>query len=52
MALGKTKHKENMVRYNIQSKANNELRTKNINYKVDDGPTTQELAKRRLIVLR
>merc|ERR1712226_1535309 len=46
------KYKEKVLRYNVMSEVNNELRTKKANYKVDDGPTTPELANRRLIVLR
>ena len=48
------KYKDHVIKYNIMSKVarSNELRTKKSNFSVDDGPTTQELANRRLIVLR
>merc|ERR1711890_57936 len=52
VSLGEIKYKEKVVRYNVICDVNNELREKKVNYQVDDGPTTQELANRRLIVLR
>merc|ERR1719348_847908 len=52
VSLGEIKYKEKVVRYNIISDVNNELREKKVNYQVDDGPTTQELSNRRLIVIR
>merc|ERR1712098_772086 len=46
VSLGEIKYKEKVVRYNILSDVNNELREKKVNYLVDDGPTTQELSNR------
>jgi len=44
----------NAVKYNIMSEVlkEHELRSKIVNYMVDDGPTPQELTDRRLIALR
>jgi len=48
------KYKEKSIKYYVMSDAvrNNEVRMKKMNFVVDDGPTTQQLADRRIIALR
>jgi hypothetical protein len=52
--LKEVKYKEHTLRYNVMSEVirNIEVRNKKANFVVDDGPTTQQLADRRIILLR
>jgi hypothetical protein len=52
--LENLEYKERVVKYHVVNDVikNNELKTKKVDYAVDDGPTTQELTNRRLIVVR
>jgi len=52
--LKDVKYKEKVLKYNAVNDTirNNEIRTKKVNYMVDDGPTTQQLSDRRVMLLR
>ena len=48
------KYKELSIRWTLMTEVlkNLEVRSKKVNFAVDDGPTTQQLAERRIILLR
>jgi len=48
------KYKEMSIRWTLMTEVlkNLEVRSKKVNFAVDDGPTTQQLAERRIILLR
>ena len=52
--LKELKYKEQVVRFNLMGEVvkRNDVRLRKANYVVDDGPTTQQLSSRRVIVLR
>jgi len=52
--LKDVKYKEKVLKYNILKDVvrNNEVRARKMNFMVDDGPTTQQLSDRRVVVLR
>ena len=52
--LKELKYKEQVVRFNLMGEVvkRNDVRLRKANYVVDDGPTTQQLSGRRVIILR
>ena len=52
--LKELKYKEQVVRFNLMGEVvkRNDVRLRKANYVVDDGPTTQQLSGRRVVILR